>query len=313
MKISIIVPIYHVEKYICKCIESICNQTYSDLEIILVDDGSDDKCGEICEQYASKDPRIQVCHIKNSGQSHARNVGLSKAIGDYIGFVDGDDWIHPDMYEKMLQAAIQYQAGIVECNFNGRKEKLPDTIEALEVIEMDGKKAIEKQLNYRIQSRYPATSVWSKLFERNIVEKLQFPDGRVHEEYAFLCEAFLKTEKYVYINENLYERTLRDDSTTAEKFSVRSLDKIAVFEERSKALKKQGELDLLQLSLEQEYILWLYDVRKAWQAGMKKETKELEKHIRSQKKQIMESNLPLKKKMLYRLFLMNPKLYYAIR
>lgn len=102
--VSIIIPVYKVEKYLSKCIESILKQTYFDLELILVDDGSPDKCPEICDTYASKDERVVVIHQKNAGVSAARNAGLEKAKGEYIGFVDPDDWIAPEMYEKMIQA-----------------------------------------------------------------------------------------------------------------------------------------------------------------------------------------------------------------
>ena len=162
-KISVIVPIYKVEPYIRKCVESICSQTCTELEILLVDDGSPDGCGKICDEYASGDPRIKVFHISNSGQSHARNVGLRAASGEYIGFVDGDDWISSDMYEKLLSCAVSQGAEIVECNFQGRKETLPDRMEDGQKLVMSGREAITRQLDARKASRYPSTSVWSKL------------------------------------------------------------------------------------------------------------------------------------------------------
>ena len=100
--ITIIVPVFNVEQYLPKCVDSIINQTYSNLEILLIDDGSQDRCGEICDEYAKKDSRIQVFHTKNRGLSVARNLGLQEAKGEYIGFVDSDDWIEPDMYEVLL-------------------------------------------------------------------------------------------------------------------------------------------------------------------------------------------------------------------
>lgn len=113
--ISIIVPVFRVEKYLDKCIQSIINQTYKNIEIILVDDGSDDRCGEICDRYARIDKRIKVVHKKNEGLNNARKSGVKISTGKYIGYVDGDDWIEPDMYEALLYNAIKYNVDVVEC------------------------------------------------------------------------------------------------------------------------------------------------------------------------------------------------------
>ena len=114
--ISIIVPVYNVEKYLSKCIDSIINQTYKNIEIILIDDGSTDSSGAICDKYALVDSRIHVLHIENSGVSNARNVGLNHATGDYIGFVDSDDYIEPNMYELLLEELIADDVDVVQCN-----------------------------------------------------------------------------------------------------------------------------------------------------------------------------------------------------
>lgn len=116
--ISIIVPIYNVEKYLPKCIESIINQTYTDLEILLIDDGSTDNSGLICDKYASIDNRIRVIHKKNGGLSDARNVGLDICKGKYISFIDSDDYIELTMYEKMIKIMINQKVDIVSCNYN---------------------------------------------------------------------------------------------------------------------------------------------------------------------------------------------------
>ena len=123
--ISVIVPVYKVEQYLPQCIESIINQTYRNLEIILIDDGSPDNCGKICEEYAQKDKRIKVFHKKNGGLSDARNYGIARASGEYLAFVDSDDWIEPDMYEVLVNWIEDHQTDIVSCGFflsfrNGR-------------------------------------------------------------------------------------------------------------------------------------------------------------------------------------------------
>ena len=122
-KISIIVPVYKVEPYLRKCLDSIVGQTYQKLEIILVDDGSPDSCGAICDAYAARDERIRVIHKENGGVASARNAGLDAATGDYIGWVDSDDWIEADMFECLLKGAEDYDADIVVC---GREDSYPD-------------------------------------------------------------------------------------------------------------------------------------------------------------------------------------------
>ena len=127
-KISVIVSIYNIEKYIQRAVESICAQTYSNLEIILVDDGSTDSSGRICDEYAKKDNRIRVIHKKNGGLSSARNEGIKAATGEYIAFVDGDDWVDKSMYEDMLKAMYTYDADIAICNYKAvGKEHIIDT------------------------------------------------------------------------------------------------------------------------------------------------------------------------------------------
>lgn len=312
-KISIIVPVYKVEKYIGACIESICAQTYNNLEILLVDDGSPDSCGGICDAYALRDQRIRVLHIANSGQSHARNVGMDAASGDYIGFVDGDDRTHPEMYERLLGLMLENGAAVGECNFNGRKKDPSDRMEKGTVICMSGREAIARQLDSRVPSRYPSTSVWSKLFRRDILDDLRLPDGRIHEEYAFLCEAFLRTDRYVYLNECLYERTLRDDSTTAEAFSQRSLDKVYVYRLRNAVLEQRNETALLAMSREQEYELLLHYAALAADQALDSEEETVIRLIREQKKDILRSGLPCGKKLQYVLLFINKRFYYRLR
>ena len=308
-KISIIVPIYRVEKYLDKCISSICSQSYKNLEIILVDDGSNDQCPQICDEWAGRDERIVVRHVQNGGQSYARNIGLEFATGEYIGFVDGDDTVHCKMYEILLALMEKHGADIVECNFIGRKANAPDVLKDGEVICMNGRDAIELQLNSKITSRYPSTSLWSKLFRGEVIAGMRLPDGCIHEEYAFLCEAFLKCNYYVYINEPLYERTLREDSTTAEKFSVRSFDKLKVFRMRNQYLLENHEKKLYLMSRQQELELMLHYYGKASLAGMKKDSASIRQEIKNCIGEILVSGLPIKKKMQFVFVLLCPTAY----
>lgn len=211
--ISVIVPVYKVEKYLERCIDSILNQTYHNLQIILIDDGSPDDCGRICDEYAKRDARIEVIHKSNGGQAAARNDGLAIAKGDYVGFVDSDDYIEPNMYEEMLYKIQENQADICVCSRyveseNGKmdsyvskkaRETLMDNIQALKHI---------------IAFSDFDMAVWDKLYKADILSELRFPAGKINEDYYFITEAFERSKKIVYIPIPFYHYIQRIGSTT---------------------------------------------------------------------------------------------------
>ena len=204
--ISVIVPIYKVEKYLCQCLDSIVNQTYRDLEILLIDDGSPDKCGEICEEYAKKDSRINVFHTENKGLSAARNLGLREAKGEYIGFVDSDDWIEPNMYEELLRRLEETGTDISICG------------------------VWEEYLNYRIEYNvgeafYQRTElfrvlaynlindgVWNKLYKKDSWTGIRFPENHLYEEHATSYKVILKAHSVSCVSNHLYHYRMRDSS-----------------------------------------------------------------------------------------------------
>lgn len=310
--ISVIVPVYNVEQYIEKGITSLLGQSYTNLEIILVDDGSTDRSGEICDEYAGRDERIKVFHVPNGGQSTARNVGLSHAIGDFIGFMDSDDYVEATMYEQMINVMSEYDAGIVECDFDGRKIPAPERDRLDRVTVMSGYDAIKRQLDIRQKGQFPSSSVWSNLFKREVIEGLRFPEGKIHEEFAYLCEAFLRTRQYVYVNEIYYHRTLREDSTTAMKFTLRAFDKVDVYRIRNQFLEEQNETELLELSKEQEYVLLLHYYGESVKNGMKEKEKETEAYLLENKAKINVDALPKDKGRRFKLFFFSPSLYRTL-
>lgn len=207
--ISVIVPVYKVEKYLEKCIESIIKQTYTNLQIILVDDGSPDNCGKICDEYAKKDSRIEVIHKINGGLSDARNVGISKAKGRYIGFVDSDDYIKEDMYEILLNLIKKYDADVSICN-------LYDVIDENECIRnkengireysrLDILK--EVLLDKNIQSY-----AWNKLYEKELFDEIKYPIGKKYEDIGTTFYVFEKCNKIVVTSEPEYYYLKRSDS-----------------------------------------------------------------------------------------------------
>lgn len=207
--ISIIIPVYKVEKYLEKCIESVLKQTYTNLQIILVDDGSPDNCGKICDEYAKKDSRIEVIHKANGGLSDARNVGISKAKGRYIGFVDSDDYIKEDMYEILLNLIKKYDADVSICN-------LYDVIDGNECIR-------NKENGIREYSRIDILKeilldkniqsyAWNKLYEKELFDEIKYPIGKKYEDIGTTFYLFEKCNKIVVTSEPEYYYLKRADS-----------------------------------------------------------------------------------------------------
>ena len=222
--ISVIVPIYKVEKYLRKCVESILSQTHTNLEIILVDDGSPDNCGAICDEYAKQDARIKVIHKPNGGLSDARNAGLDIMTGEYVAFVDSDDWIGPRMYETLLQMLKQFQADMA---FGAVADDL----------EQDGKVTTVKVSNYgdepfsesavEAMRRYfhGSWAAWDKLYKADLFRDIRYPVGEINEDEAIVLQLLSKCSCVCYTNEVFYHYMRRPSSgsITAASFSVKKL------------------------------------------------------------------------------------------
>jgi len=199
-KISVIVPVYKVEPYLRQCLDSIVGQTYKNLQIILVDDGSPDKCGAICDEYAAKDKRITVVHRENKGVSVARNAGLALADGEYIGWVDSDDWIEPDMYAYLLDNLQRYGADIAVC---GRLECYKDrtNFKGWQNIEILNK---EQAMEKLLQSDTMNNLLWDKLWRKELFAGVTFPEGRTFEDIAVMHRLFAKANRVVCLPEAKY-------------------------------------------------------------------------------------------------------------
>ena len=217
-KLSIIVPVYKVEQYINKCVESILNQTFQDFELILVDDGSPDKCGKICDEFALKDDRIRVIHKENGGQSSARNRGLDIATGELIGFVDSDDDIEPDMYQQMVSFLDAEKLDIVCCDtylVRGERKKVRLLYPEDKVFtKNDG---VCENLKGHIDN-----AVWNKVYKREIFSDLRFTEGIVFEDVRLIYQLFNKASRVGYISRPLYYYYKRKNSTIAQAFNSKS-------------------------------------------------------------------------------------------
>lgn len=210
--ISVIVPIYRVEKYLPQCIQSIINQTYSKLEIILVDDGSDDDCGKICDEYAQIDKRIVVIHKSNGGQDSARKEAMRISKGKYIGYVDGDDWIEPDMYENLHKLAVHFnvpivESGVIDSFDSHEKRRFPNIKEGCYAGDAF-KTSVESVFIYNGIYFEAGVSpyLWSKLFSKNVVEKYQLWEDQIQntlDDNLVVYPAIYEAQS-IYISHNCY-------------------------------------------------------------------------------------------------------------
>lgn len=211
--ISIIVPVYNVEQYLDRCMESLLQQTYHRLEIILVDDGSTDSSAAKCDEYAERDSRVKVIHKCNGGLSDARNAGLELVTGEYIGYVDSDDWIEPEMYARMYHACIGHDAQLAVCRYfseySTKSASGADPVPAQsgKVVPLSREELLK--IYIRDDDAYVIyNSVWSKLFRRDLVKGMVFPKGRNSEDIMYTTRAFCKAERAVYLDQCFYHYVL---------------------------------------------------------------------------------------------------------
>lgn len=222
-KISIIVPVYKAEPYLRKCIDSILNQTFKEFELILVNDGSPDKSGEICDEYANKDIRIKVIHKKNGGQSSARNEGLNIAKGDYIGFVDSDDWLDRDMFRVLYENIIETGSDISICGTRDIKKQQDirnQVGESKTIIYEDKNKIFSIMFSQNIFGWGPC----NKLYKKNKIKNLRFLQGRIYEDVVYNLIAFSSALKVVSTSAKKYNYLQINSSTTRNEVTLKRLD-----------------------------------------------------------------------------------------
>ena len=231
-QVSIIVPVYQVETYLRQCIDSILAQTFTDFELILVDDGSKDKSGEICEEYAGKDGRVRVIHKENGGLSDARNAGLEQAAGEYFMFVDSDDYIAPTMIERLYNSIQSESADIAACNFCyvfDKKEK-KDFSTAMEAEVLQGSEIFYYRKNDRSYGFW--TVAWNKLYKSETFRNVRFRFGKYHEDEFWANDIYQLEIRVATIPECLYYYRQRDNSIMGKESIARNLDILEALRER---------------------------------------------------------------------------------
>ena len=243
--LSIIITAYNIDAYIERGVRSVCNQTYHNLEIIVVDDGSTDTTGRILDELAEKDARIRVIHEENGGPARARNTGIAESRGNYIGFVDGDDWIDPDMYEKLFSALRDKQADIAVCRYRqvARTSTIDESLDRAVLFE--GQEAlaayVEEREEFVIQN-----AAWNKLYRKELLEGNLFPEGRWYEDIVFATEALARAGRCIYLDIALYNYIIdREDSIMNRRINSRTFtDQIPAYYEKTRLLQKRGREDL---------------------------------------------------------------------
>ena len=246
--ISVVVPIYKVEKYLAQCIESIIRQTYQNLDILLIDDGSPDNCGEICESYAQKDGRITVFHKKNGGLSDARNYGIKQAKGKYICFIDSDDCIDKQYIEILYHMCKENNCKIAQCDYLKFWDKDEPSLPKEEVVQK--KISVDEMLeglytNHHIQNIIAC----NKLYDISLFQDILYTVGKIHEDEFTTYKLFLKCDYIMCINQKLYFYRQREDSITGVKFSYKRLDYLKALKERMEIFQKENKEQLYALTL----------------------------------------------------------------
>lgn len=242
--ISIIVPVYNVEEYLQRCIDSILNQRFKDFELILINDGSTDNSLKICKEYSLSDSRVKVINKENGGLSSARNAGINIAKGKYIGFVDSDDWINEEMYQTLYNLLQEYDCDIAECCY----KKVYDE----KIIEKQKKRyEISILSNIKIlESMYVnnfagSTISVNKLYKSSLFKNIRFPEGKLNEDQFTTYKIYFNSRKVVSINREMYYYYQSGNSITRSEFSIKKLDAIEAIESSKRFFEENNLYDLV--------------------------------------------------------------------
>lgn len=307
-----IVPVYQVEKYIAQCIESILNQTFQDFELILIDDGSKDQSGRICDLYAAKDDRILVIHTENRGAAAARNVGLDHASGRYITFLDGDDYLDEHMIARLYEEIVDSEYDMVVCDFlNLLPDEEDNFIVHLQEKTVNGREVLEHLKNERNYGLW--TIVWNKIYKREVLENLRFPDGKYFEDEFFSNQLYLFSNQIHVIPDVLcYHRVLASSTMNTQKIE-NYLDLLDALQERLDIYFKYdySEDEIYKV------LIFLLDpftkcVRAKFSGTNKKRVEQTRRFIKIVSRRLMGKNLSFVKKSSLVIIGLFPDLTYRI-
>lgn len=324
--ISVIVPIYKVEAYLERAVDSVLQQTYENLEVILVEDGSPDNCPQICDNYVEKDPRVRVIHKENGGLSDARNTGIAMAHGEYVAFLDSDDYIERQFISKMYHACIKTDSDIAICQYqtSAKQENIFDNsnYDLLEKKNSDSpiQSFSRRELLFRMYEEYHSRNTdfivtWNKLYKRKLWNNIRFPKGRIHEDEATTYKIYDKCKRGIYIQEKLYVYYQAERSITRQHFGADRMDWFLALRERI-AFFEESKENALALQSYKAYA----DASIRFYKRFKEETDNSEvfcKECRENVKETLQKaskagKLPCKTQIGYFIFLTIPSLYFEL-
>lgn len=312
--ISVIVPVYRVEEYLERCVKSILSQTYKNLEVILVDDGSPDQCPAICDACAEKDARVKVIHQENKGLSGARNAGIDAASGEYLAFVDSDDYVSPHFIEELYQLLQDTGCAIGQCRFSYVKgDGLVEEGDSAFCIYRG--ESLMEQLYGPEEKATCFVVAWNKLYWAELFKEtgIRYPEGRIHEDEATTYRLFHEAKKLAFLDRALYGYYTENGGSITSVFSAKRLQWLTAHEERIAFFKKNGYEKLLPAAYRKlcDACITFY-FRCTEQV---KDAEELKKELRKRLETYRANGaawiaaLPLKTRMGYELFSMSPGLY----
>jgi len=322
-KIDVIVPAYNVEEYIEVCIDSLLQQTYQNVEILLVDDGSTDRTSSICDRYAQQKDHVKVIHQVNRGLSAARNVGLQYADGEYVCFVDSDDFVHPWYLEHLLHTLQEQKADMVFCDYVQVPQDaslMPVFLQPGETREYDKEELFGILADVCHREKTKLVVAWNKLYKREIFENLTFVEGKIHEDEFIIHRILSKCKKVAYLSWELYYYRIRTNSITgkAEHYNLKHMDVLEAYEDRREFYKQNlGErlteemtIALCEMvTVQYKQILESNDLK----LYMPQEDCTVNRWLRSYMHRILQNcreDMTIRKRGKYLLFVLWPKAYY---
>lgn len=271
--ISVIIPVYQAECYLSRCMESVRHQTWKDYEMILVDDGSTDSSGRLCDGYMCSDQRVRVIHQRNQGLSAARNAGISNAKGQWIAFVDADDAVSPWYLERLYQAASRQNCEIAQCGFEPFYRQMPLTDLGDDRCEVfSGEEMQQRIYSPKRQIYLESTVSWNKLYRKELFEKISFPEGKIHEDEAVSYRLYAKAKRVAVLSVRLYWYYQNHEGIMGQKMNVRRLDYVEILHERYLFYKRRQQQILASKTAKQLYftlsdaaVLRKQEVENYWQ------------------------------------------------
>lgn len=310
-EISIIVPVYNVEKYLKKCVDSILNQTFKDFELILVDDGSPDSSGAICDQYAEKDSRVKVIHKKNGGLSDARNAGIEVAKGKYLGFIDSDDYIAEDMYELLHNNIVRENADLSICGiydvYKGETPKiLPEFRKVCTKVET---------MKLILDANVISVHAVNKLYKKELFDSIKYPVGIITEDAAIILEIVDQCEKIIIESTQKYFYFHRENSISSANFSKKDLQTIGVWNKNERWILDNVPSLYAEVHTR---VCWanfivLDKIMNSNAENKISETKEIVRYLKSNYKFIMKNSIITRNRKISMVFLMvSLKLYKVL-